>query len=52
MLDRKYIFENVDAVKQNCVNRNLDINVDQLVTLETQRRLKAQAVQDLSLIHI
>ena len=48
MLDRKFIFENADAVKQNCVNRNLDIDVDQLVTLETERRLKAQAVQDLN----
>ena len=48
MLDRKYIFENADAVKQNCVNRNLDIDVDQLVTLEKERRLKAQAVQDLN----
>ena len=48
MLDRKFIFENADAVKQNCVNRNLNIDVDQLVTLETERRLKAQAVQDLN----
>ena len=48
MLDRKFIFENADAVKQNCVNRNLKIDVDQLVTLETQRRVKAQAVQDLN----
>lgn len=48
MLDRKFIFENADAVKKNCANRNLDIDVDQLVTLETQRRVKAQAVQDLN----
>ena len=48
MLDRKFIFENADAVKQNCVNRNLTIDVDQLVKLETERRLKAQAVQDLN----
>ncbi len=48
MLDRKFIFENADAVKQNCVNRNLSIKVDQLVALETERRSKAQAVQDLN----
>lgn len=48
MLDRKFIYQNADAVRQNCVNRNLDIDVDQLVMLETTRRQKAQAVQDLN----
>lgn len=48
MLDRKFIFENADAVQQNCVNRNLTIDVDQFVTLETQRRAVAQEVQDLN----
>ena len=48
MLDRKFVFENAAAVKQNCVNRNLSVDVDKLVELETARRVKAQLVQDLN----
>lgn len=48
MLDRKYIIENVDAVKQNCSNRNVKVDVDRLVELETARREKLQQVQDLN----
>lgn len=48
MLDRKFIVENADAVKKNCIDRNLTVDVDTLVELETKRRLKAQEVQDLN----
>ena len=48
MLDRKYILENLDAVKQNCANRNVSADLDQLVTLETARKAKLAAVQDLN----
>jgi len=48
MLDRKFVVENASAVKQNCVNRNLSVDVDKLVELETDRRVKAQLVQDLN----
>jgi len=48
MLDRKYILENVDAVKQNCTNRNVKVDVDKLVEMETARRVKQQEVQDLN----
>lgn len=48
MLDRKYILENLDAVKQNCVNRNVAADLDQLVSLETTRKEKLAAVQDLN----
>ena len=48
MLDRKFVVENAAAVKQNCVNRNLSVDVDKLVELETARRVKAQLVQDLN----
>ena len=48
MLDRKYIVENVEAVKQNCTNRNISVDVDRLVELELQRREKLQLVQDLN----
>jgi seryl-tRNA synthetase len=48
MLDRKYILENANAVKQNCANRNVKVDVDRLVELETARRSKLQQVQDLN----
>ena len=48
MFDRKYIVENVEAVKQNCANRNISVDVDRLVELELQRRGKLQLVQDLN----
>ena len=34
MLDRKYIVEHADDVKQNCVHRGVNADVDQLVELE------------------
>ncbi len=46
MLDRKYILENAEAVKQNCVNRGMTESVDELVQLETQRKEKLQAAED------
>lgn len=48
MLDRKYILENVEAVKQNCTNRNITVDVDQLIELETARRTVMQEVQELN----
>jgi len=48
MLDRKFILENVEPVKQNCVNRGVTADVDRLVELETQRRDKLQQVQELN----
>ena len=38
MLDRKFIVENAEAVKQNCVNRGVEAEVDRLVELEAKRR--------------
>ena len=48
MLDRKFIVENVDAVKQNCANRGLTADVDRFVELDHQCRDKLQQVQDLN----
>lgn len=48
MLDRKYILENVEAVIQNCENRNVKVDVTRLVELETARREKLQEVQVLN----
>lgn len=48
MLDRKFIVDNVDLVKQNCERRGVTVDVDQLVRLEQERREKLQQVQDLN----
>ncbi len=48
MLDRRYILENVDVVKQNCANRGASVDVNTLVELESQRRDLSQQVQDLN----
>jgi seryl-tRNA synthetase len=38
MLDRKYIIENVEAVKTNCQNRGIAADVDRLVEVDAQRK--------------
>ncbi len=38
MLDRKFIVDNAELVKQNCKNRNSPADVDRFVALETERR--------------
>lgn len=48
MLDRKYIIQNIDAVKTNCENRGVSCEVDKLVELESARRDKMQEVQQLN----
>jgi seryl-tRNA synthetase len=48
MLDRKFILENVDLVKQNNANRGVLADVDQLVALEGQRRGKRQEADELN----
>ncbi len=48
MLDRKFIIENADLVKQNCEHRGATADVDGLVRLEQERRQKLQQVQDLN----
>lgn len=48
MLDRRFILENVAAIKQNCVNRGVTADVDRLVEQETQRLAKLKEVEDLN----
>ncbi|MBC8350859.1 MAG: serine--tRNA ligase [Planctomycetes bacterium] len=48
MLDRKYIAENAEAVKQNCVNRGVEADVDRLVSLEAKRRDLLNHAQELN----
>jgi len=48
MLDRKYIVQNAETVKQNCINRGVDCDVERLVELEAKRRDLLNVVQDLN----
>lgn len=48
MLDRKYIVENAESVKQNCLHRGAHADIDQIVSLELQRRAKLQDAQELN----
>ena len=48
MLDRKYILDHLDAVRTNCGNRGVSCELDRLVELESQRREKLVAVQELN----
>lgn len=48
MLDRKYIVENAELVKQNCLRRGVNADVDRLVELELLRRDKQREVEELN----
>ena len=48
MLDRKYILENADLVKKNCVNRGVEADVDRFVELEAFRKTQQVKVDDLN----
>ncbi len=48
MLDRKFIIQNIELVKENCQRRGVDCEVDQIAELETQRLAKSQEAQELN----
>ena len=48
MLDRKFILENIEAVKQNCLNRGVPEEVDRLVELESARKAKQTETEELN----
>ncbi len=48
MLDRKYIVENTELVKQNCRNRGVQADIDRFLQLDQQCREKLLLVQDLN----
>src|SRR5687767_8846598 len=45
MLDAQFIRENLEAVKANCVNRNVKVDVDKVVVLDDQRKSLLQQTQ-------
>ncbi|NLS93873.1 MAG: serine--tRNA ligase [Planctomycetaceae bacterium] len=48
MLDRKFIVENAELVKQNCRNRGVAADIDRFVALENERRLLQVEVEELN----
>ena len=48
MLDRKYIVENADAVKQNCIDRGVAVDVFRFVVLENARKTKQARIEQLN----
>lgn len=48
MLDRKFIIQNPDLVRENCERRGVDCDVDRIVQLDKDRLEKLQLAQDLN----
>lgn len=48
MLDRKFILANIESVKQNCLDRGVECDIDQLVQLDDRRKDLDAQVQDLN----
>jgi seryl-tRNA synthetase len=48
MLDRKFIVENADRIKQNCAQRGVKCDVDRLLELEAARRQRLQVIEDVN----
>lgn len=46
MLDRKYILQNIDAVRQNCIERGVTCDLERLVALEQQRKAADTEAQE------
>ncbi|MBI2038244.1 MAG: serine--tRNA ligase [Candidatus Magasanikbacteria bacterium] len=47
MLDIKFIRENKELIKENCKNRHVNLDVDELLKLDEQRRAAQQEVEAL-----
>lgn len=47
MLDIKYIREHAEEVKKNCENRGVKVDVDRLLELDQNRRIKITEVEEL-----
>ena len=48
MLDRKFIIQNADLVRENCLRRGVDCDIDQIVSLEAERLEKLKLAEDLN----
>lgn len=48
MLDRRFIVENAELVKQNCLNRGSKADVDRFVQFEADRKARQMELEDLN----
>lgn len=48
MLDRKFILENLEEVRQNCINRNVNVELDRFAELENMRKDLQKQSEDLN----
>ena len=48
MLDRKFILDNAELVKENCRNRGVKVDLDRFVALENQRKAKQTEVDEVN----
>jgi seryl-tRNA synthetase len=48
MLDRKFVVENVDLVKKNCLNRGSKADIDKLIGLEGERKSLQSKIDQLN----
>ena len=48
MLDRKFVVENAEIVKQNCANRGAKADVDRLVAIEAERKAAQAKIDELN----
>ena len=48
MLDRKFIIQNADQVRDNCQRRGVSCDIDQIITLESERLEKLKLAEELN----
>lgn len=48
MLDRKFIADNADLIRDNCARRGVQVDLDRLLELESARKAKQVAVEQLN----
>ncbi|MEQ1830707.1 MAG: serine--tRNA ligase, partial [Pirellula sp.] len=48
MLDRKFVLENPELVKTNCLNRGANADIDRFVQLERERKVKLNLAEELN----
>ena len=48
MLDRKFILQNQESVAENCRRRGVEVDVEQICTLESERLAVMQQSQELN----
>ncbi len=48
MLDRKFIIQNADLVRENCERRGVECDIDRIVSVEAERLEKLRLAEDLN----